>query len=430
MKNNDIIIDKLHKTFDPVDPNSDYYDANNPFTNCALIFAYNGTGKTRLSFDFAHHLRKEGSPKHTLYYNAYTEDLFTWDNDLDNNTQHRLLLNTGSDFIQGLAGYNFSDSLRRYLSTFSDIDFDFNYDDPNKPDLPTSVTFSKHFQRQKTIKGVPKTIDYKVDNIKISRGEERLFVWCLFRCILDQMVEGNPSYKDFEYIYIDDPISSLDDNNVIAFAEQLYSLIRKQLSFEREQYNQGKQPRRIKFIVSSHHALFFHVMLHGLNADRRLGRFFLSRDKENNRLSLKSMDSDTPFYYNVAILSEINKAIDRNRLYTYHFTLLRSVMEKIREFFNHKDFSIILDGITYMDETFDKTAFDRGDLIDFYARIVNVFSHQGSMFAPKVMDEDSKTWAVTLFNHLVKKYQFRLPDLTNYKSEKYLENQNTENKQK
>ena len=29
-------------------------DESGKYTNCALIFAYNGTGKTRLSYDFAH----------------------------------------------------------------------------------------------------------------------------------------------------------------------------------------------------------------------------------------------------------------------------------------------------------------------------------------------------------------------------------------
>ena len=96
------------------------------FTNCALVFAYNGTGKTRLSYDFAHFARREDSTQHTLYYNAYTEDLFTWDNDLENNTEHHLLINQNSSLIQGLAGYNFTDKLRKYLQVFADIDFDFH----------------------------------------------------------------------------------------------------------------------------------------------------------------------------------------------------------------------------------------------------------------------------------------------------------------
>ena len=111
MAYNDFIIERLRKGFE-----IDEYDR---FTNCALVFAYNGTGKTRLSYDFAHYDRVEGSPQHTLYYNAYTEDLFTWDNDLENNTERHLLINQDSALIQGLAGYDFSDKLRQYFQMFS-----------------------------------------------------------------------------------------------------------------------------------------------------------------------------------------------------------------------------------------------------------------------------------------------------------------------
>ena len=88
MANNDINIKKLRESFNK--------DEKDQFTNCSLIFAYNGTGKTRLSYDFAHYNRKEDKSQHTLYYNAYTEDLFTWDNDIENETEdreHHLLIN-------------------------------------------------------------------------------------------------------------------------------------------------------------------------------------------------------------------------------------------------------------------------------------------------------------------------------------------------
>lgn len=407
MEYNDKVIEDIRKCFDK--------DADDQFTNCALVFAYNGTGKTRLSYDFAHYGRGEETPQHTLYYNAYTEDLFTWDNDLENNTNHRLLINRDSSLIQGLAGYNFSDKLRKYLQVFADIDFDFHYDSDNQ-EIPDYVTFRKK-RGVKKIDGAWQ--DIFAENIKVSRGEERLFVWCFFRCILDQVVGGNDAYKNIEYIYIDDPMSSLDDNNVIAFAQQLYSVIRGQLKQEKDAVKAGKPDfRRIKFVVSSHHALFFHVMLHGLNADNKLGRFYLSRDKQLNEPVLKSMSDNTPFYYNVAIMSEIQQAIQQDKLYTFHFTVLRSVMEKIQEFFGHRNFSHILDGINYKGNTFEETAFEKGELTDLYSRIVNVFSHQGPIFSPIEMNEDNKENLKTIFYHIKRKYRFQLPDLTDERSEK------------
>jgi hypothetical protein len=61
-----------------------------------LIYAFNGSGKTRLSRAFKALLKpnldeheaddsnSELAQKNILYYNAFTEDLFYWDNDLAN----------------------------------------------------------------------------------------------------------------------------------------------------------------------------------------------------------------------------------------------------------------------------------------------------------------------------------------------------------
>ena len=38
----------------------------------------------------------------TLYFNAFTEDLFSWDNDLENDSERKLTLNTDSGFFAGL----------------------------------------------------------------------------------------------------------------------------------------------------------------------------------------------------------------------------------------------------------------------------------------------------------------------------------------
>lgn len=64
-----------------------------------LIYAFNGTGKTRLSREFKELI----SPKvyndseeielprnKILYYNAFTEDLFYWDNDIIHDVEPKL----------------------------------------------------------------------------------------------------------------------------------------------------------------------------------------------------------------------------------------------------------------------------------------------------------------------------------------------------
>ena len=63
-----------------------------------LIYAFNGTGKTRLSKAFKnliapkenHGNEEELTRRKILYFNAFTEDLFYWDNDLLNDTEPKL----------------------------------------------------------------------------------------------------------------------------------------------------------------------------------------------------------------------------------------------------------------------------------------------------------------------------------------------------
>ncbi len=69
-----------------------------------LIYAFNGSGKTRLSREFKQLIapkndnedatNNEGevafSRNKILYYNAFTEDLFYWDNDLDSDAEPKL----------------------------------------------------------------------------------------------------------------------------------------------------------------------------------------------------------------------------------------------------------------------------------------------------------------------------------------------------
>ena len=72
-----------------------------------LLYAYNGTGKTRLSTAFKDLGKKvdengEVTERDTLYFNAFTEDLFQWDNDLANDRERVLKINKASRFFDGL----------------------------------------------------------------------------------------------------------------------------------------------------------------------------------------------------------------------------------------------------------------------------------------------------------------------------------------
>jgi hypothetical protein len=69
-----------------------------------LIYAFNGAGKTRLSRDFKELIapkneiedESDDSRSKMLYYNAFTEDLFYWDNDLEGDTERKLKIQPNS----------------------------------------------------------------------------------------------------------------------------------------------------------------------------------------------------------------------------------------------------------------------------------------------------------------------------------------------
>ena len=76
-----------------------------------LIYAFNGMGKTRLSREFKKLIALENNNNDDeqvelarnkiLYYNAFTEDLFYWDNDLESDAQPILKIqpNTFTDWV-------------------------------------------------------------------------------------------------------------------------------------------------------------------------------------------------------------------------------------------------------------------------------------------------------------------------------------------
>ena len=177
-----------------------------------LLFAYNGTGKTRLSMAFKD-LGKKDESRDTLYFNAFTEDLFTWDNDLENDRERVLRMNTASRFFNGLAELEMESRIRNFLHRYADFNFDIDYEAGH-------IRFWR--ETQENAEGEVEPI-----LIKISRGEENIFIWCFFLAVAQLAIDGQDAYNWVQYIYIDDPISSLDENNAIAVAAHLAQMIKR-----------------------------------------------------------------------------------------------------------------------------------------------------------------------------------------------------------
>ena len=351
--------------YDTLEDISKYFRMLLDEKKCIVLFAYNGTGKTRLSVEFkslGQHLNEATGEKNadTLYYNAFTEDLFYWDNDLDNDTERVIKLNSSSRFFSGLNELEMESRIRPLLHRYADFDFSIDYEN-------SSISFSRNELLSGTLQ--------RVDNIKISRGEENIFIWCFFLAIVQLVMDKVESYRWVKYIYVDDPISSLDDNNVIAVASHLAQLM---------------SGNDLKVIVSSHHTLFFNVLCNEIN---RAEQLFLQKNISSGIYILKDT-TKTPFFHHVALLMELKKASDSGELYTYHFNILRNILEKTASFHGFAHFSACI-----------RKGADEDEPV--YTRIINLLSHGNySLFDPKEMVDENKEYFKNILNNFLEDYNF------------------------
>ncbi len=359
-------------------------DLNGGGQEFVLLYAYNGTGKTRLSMAFKDggKSKNKGQPD-TLYFNAFTEDLFSWDNDLEKDSERRLHINTDSQFFKGLKELALDERIGHYLARYADFLFDIDYD-------AWTVSFRKGETR----------------HIKVSRGEENIFIWCVFMAICERVIDGAEAYQWVKHLYIDDPITSLDDNNAIAVASDLAKLLRKAKSRTRPETvaadapGQADNPPRmvpapIKAVVSSHHALFFNVVCNELKKDAHK-KYFLHRPERGDTYTLRATD-DTPFFHHVSMLAELKKAAQSGQLFTFHFNMLRSILEKTATFFGNDDFSACIHGL---DDEY------------LFARALNLLSHgKYDIYQPAEMVDDNKQLFRQILDAFLGRYQFVLPDI-------------------
>ena len=323
-----------------------------------LIYAFNGVGKTRLSREFKELVapKNEGEetgeekPVKVLYYNAFTEDLFYWDNDLDEDTNRKLVIhpNNFTDWIfkdQGQES-NIITHFQRYTNDKLTPSFNEDFNE---------ITFS-----------LERGDDNKIDNIKISKGEESCLIWCVFYSLLKLVVDtlniaeeadrDTYQFDHLEYLFIDDPVSSLDENHLIELAVNIAELIRSSQS-------------DVKFIITTHNPLFYNVLYNELNnADQETN----DKAKKSLKKRLEKLDdgtyilhdsNDSPFSYHLSLLSELEKAIQTGDVKKYHYNFLRQILEKTSTFLGYKKWRELL------------TLLPDDEHEAYYNRIINLCSH-------------------------------------------------------
>ncbi|MBX3421534.1 MAG: AAA family ATPase [Pirellulaceae bacterium] len=344
-----------------------------------LLYAYNGTGKTRLSTIFKNLVKVSDEPD-TLYFNAFTEDLFSWDNDLKEDRERKLKINPESRFITSLWEIEMDTRIRPFLSRYTDFDFRIDTD-------KWEVVFSRKVPNPNYVEDAePQTEERtKIEtHIKVSRGEENIFIWCFFLAVVQLAMDGIEAYNWVKYIYIDDPISSLDEHNAITVANHLAYLLKTQGS-------------HLKTVISTHHTLFFNVLYNEFREESRnkkASQYFLSRDKQPGSYVIRET-GETPFFHHVAALAELYEADQSGKLFTHHFNMLRSILEKTASFHGYRHFSACI----------KKDADDEDGLL--HQRLINILSHGGySLYEPQEMLEENKNYFRKVLHDFINRYPF------------------------
>jgi len=326
-----------------------------------LLYGYNGTGKTRLSTAFKD-LGKHGDDRDTLYFNAYTEDLFSWDNDLENDRQRALKLNPDSTFFAGLSELEMDVKIGKLLARYADFNFYIDYE-------KWKVTFFR--ERDKDNNPIP---------IKAARGEENIFIWCFFLAIVQLALDGDKAYSWVKYIYIDDPVSSLDEHNAIAVANHLAQML-------------ITSRKGLPTVISTHHVLFSNVLCNEIKKKRAHMHFLRKGTPPDNYI----LDDTTskPFLHHLATLVELNEVQKSGALYTHHFNMMRRVMEQTANFFGWEDWH---ECIRPEEDDPDET---------LYKRIIDLMSHGDySLYEPKEMGEENKGLFRKIFRQFISRHPF------------------------
>ncbi len=354
-------------------------ELSNSDKNVQLIYAFNGVGKTRLSRTFKEVIAPkqeddiEEAAAKVIYYNAFTEDLFYWDNDLGEDVNRKLNIRSNG-FTRWILedegqGNNIITLFQRYTSEKITPRFNETYNE---------ISFSVEGGNEE-----------RIENIKISRGEESCFVWCVFYSLLREIVEvlsisepenrSSDQFDSLEYIFIDDPVSSLDENHLIELAVDIAELIKL-------------SPKELKYIITTHNPLFYNILHNELGLKSKNKKtascvYMLDKNEDGTfEITPKFGDSNKSFSYHLFLKQTIEEAIKSNNIQKYHFTLLRNLYEKTASFLGYPQWSELLPD----------------DKQTYYNRIIQFTSH--STLSNEAVAEPTTAEKQTvnyLFEHLV-----------------------------
>jgi wobble nucleotide-excising tRNase len=338
--------------------------------NAVLLYAFNTTGKTRLANTFEDYSSEsETETIESIGYGALFEDIFSWDND-----SYTLRFDVDYSWILKLIK---SEGLEnRIVDTFNQYS-------------PSRVEPAFDFYKGSVSFRIAKGDDQGQDNIKISRGEESLLIWSIFRTLLDLVVEtledveedrSTDVFNHLGYVIIDDPVSSIDDTKIIDIALDLVDITKRLVA------------KDVKVLIMTHHALFYNVIANSIprRSQQRKKYGLYSLSKADDGLRLVGQD-DSPFAYHLFTKTVIQDAINNDSVERYHFNLFRALLEKTANFLGYNSWGECLNE----------------DSRNEFARLLNIYSHSRlSEIESKELSSNEKDIFKTAFDQFVQDYKW------------------------
>ena len=178
----------------------------------------------------------------------------------------------------------------------------------------------------------------------------------------------------------------MDDNNIFLTADTIVRLVEDNFNTDR------------KIILTTHHIGLFSVLYDRFNYGEKSKRYepnsaFFMLKRQGEEVELKQFNKEV-FLYHLHLMQVLDEA-RKTQLYTYHFVLLRQLLENIVSFLGKSQIKFVLQEIN-------------ADKPEEKIYMLNSLSHK-KVFVPQIKEMNEKEMEVfnEIFEKLLVKYNFR-----------------------
>ncbi len=333
-----------------------------------LIYANNGIGKTRTSYC----LRKKFKSNEVLCFSAFFEEYFIWNYDSENE-EYYLQINDSDAIIYNAIITNGLDAdINKNFIYLANKKININFE--IVAERITRITFS-----------LTTGDDTTIDNIKISKGEETLFIWSVFYSIVIQRLSDicDGAEDDLKYIIIDDPVASLVEENIVSIAVQIRKVLKKKIG---EIHKLG---REMGLFISTHNKIFWNILFNEVKLKSDQSKSLIIK---NDKYVVRDQ-KDSPFGYHIVLKNKILQNITDNDISKEDFHNFRVILEKMANVY----------GYTKWDYFLNEHLSQKDEII----RLLDYYSHDSNdELEEKMVNSLYRELFINYFNQFLEDYKW------------------------